>query len=465
MEIDDSDLLIVGGNWGAATAVQTLLMAGQRPIWFRGPGNAGGSGPAIVPGSAKLTASTLSDMGAMGARTDISWIEGLTFASPSGQFDTLSTDDLPAPLHLIPSLAGLDVLSWPQRLEIAGGLLAMLQAEPAELLQNDSNTGETFAAWLQQHGQHSPAALAFWVRITVLACASMPQNIAAAQGVSSVRETLLSSPDACRIGVLPAGIGPAIDHVAQALAQQGGQVIDAWPASANFKADESGTKALSSLTDTVDQAWPASACIVADPSVAKQLLEDAGLPASGFSSAPNHPAPAADLRVVYLCVQSTTDAMAEPANCAPLDSGPVQWLIRQPDQAVAGIEGRVTPVWAWVATPGNSPADEEQAIAAAREAVVRLWSNDETLTIKSAEVLPAQTSENTVGYSMTDPSSMPNNFFVFDGAWTAPAGLVGETATNAAIRATQEALTHAGLPTTQAEAAPIGGPIYQFMLG
>gem|GEM_PF-5513668 len=42
MEIDDTDLLIVGSNWGAAAAVQALLVAGQRPVWFRGPKGSGG---------------------------------------------------------------------------------------------------------------------------------------------------------------------------------------------------------------------------------------------------------------------------------------------------------------------------------------------------------------------------------------------------------------------------------------
>jgi|GEM_PF-3703294 len=404
-------------------------------------------------------------LGGMGPQTGVSWIDDLTFASSSGQLDTLSTDDLPAPLHLIPSLAGLDVLSWSQRLEVARGLLAMLQTESTDLDQTDqtdSATGETFAAWLQQNSQHSPAVLAFWARVTVLACIAMPQNISAAQGVACVRKALLSSPDACRLGLLPGGIGPAIDHVAEDLVKQGGQVINAWPASADFQATNDGVSTLAKLVDTAGQTWATSACIVTDPSQAKQLLESAGLATPQLSTTQHTPN---DLSIVHMCVQSSADTMADPANCAPLDSGPVQWLVRQPDQAVAGIEGRVTPVWAWVAISANHTANEEQIITAAREAVVRLWGSDQPLTIKSAKVLPAHTEKSPAFFSPCDPSSMPSNFMVINGAWATSAGLAGEATTKTAIDAAQKALSQASLPPADLEPSAAGGSIYQFMLG
>ncbi len=88
----------------------------------------------------------------------------LTFIAPDGRASSLSAAPLlPAPLHLLPSLARLRYLSAAEKWQLAGGLRA--------LARNDSRQcgDESFLQWLQRQGQ-SPAVIErFWHVVLVSA--------------------------------------------------------------------------------------------------------------------------------------------------------------------------------------------------------------------------------------------------------------------------------------------------------
>ena len=100
---------------------------------------------------------------------------------------------LPAPLHLALPFLGFRALAVRARLQVVRALIAARRPHPGE----DS---ETFAVWLQRHGQTAPALRGFWEPFLVPALNAPFDRVSAASGLMVVRTALLGDRDAARIG-------------------------------------------------------------------------------------------------------------------------------------------------------------------------------------------------------------------------------------------------------------------------
>jgi squalene-associated FAD-dependent desaturase len=120
-----------------------------------------------------------------------------------GRRGELSRNNLPAPLHLAPTLAGYRLLSRGDRARVlmAAGMLRTLN--PADPRLDD----RSFADWLVRHGQRPAAIDALWNLITVAALNTDAAHASLALCAMVFRTALLERADAADIGVptLPLG--------------------------------------------------------------------------------------------------------------------------------------------------------------------------------------------------------------------------------------------------------------------
>jgi uncharacterized protein with NAD-binding domain and iron-sulfur cluster len=101
---------------------------------------------------------------------------------------------LPAPLHLALPFLRFRALGLRSRLQVARALLA------AKHRRSGEEEEETFAAWLQRHGQGTQAQRVFWEPFLVPALNAPFDRVSAASGLMVVRTALLGKRDAARIG-------------------------------------------------------------------------------------------------------------------------------------------------------------------------------------------------------------------------------------------------------------------------
>ena len=87
----------------------------------------------------------------------------LVFIGPDGRASRMTAWPLPAPLHLLPSFAGLEFLSWNDKYRLARGLSALSRTDLATC------EGVTFLDWLRRHGQTAAAIERFWHVVLVSA--------------------------------------------------------------------------------------------------------------------------------------------------------------------------------------------------------------------------------------------------------------------------------------------------------
>ena len=87
----------------------------------------------------------------------------LYFVGPDGRVFPFSAGPLPAPLHLAGAFAGLDYLSWRDKLSLGRGLRALSRNIPA------ADRTLPFSDWLQKHRQTPAAISRFWHVVLVSA--------------------------------------------------------------------------------------------------------------------------------------------------------------------------------------------------------------------------------------------------------------------------------------------------------
>lgn len=88
----------------------------------------------------------------------------LTFVDPEGRCSKLRGAALPAPLHLAPSFARLQYLSWREKLRLAIGLRALARKTPRAI-----DDREPFLDWLRRHRQTDRIIERFWEVVLVSA--------------------------------------------------------------------------------------------------------------------------------------------------------------------------------------------------------------------------------------------------------------------------------------------------------
>lgn len=98
---------------------------------------------------------------------------------------------LPAPLHLLPALAGYRGLGW-------GDKIRLLQALAGA--SGDLETSETFASWLDRHHQGPASRAGFWDLFLVPALNAPLDRVSAAAALFVIRTAFLARRGAARIG-------------------------------------------------------------------------------------------------------------------------------------------------------------------------------------------------------------------------------------------------------------------------
>src|SRR5579862_1207570 len=129
----------------------------------------------------------------IGVADQIRWYDEMTFIEPGGRMSRMHSSFLPAPLHTAPSFFNFSFLDIADKIAIARALTPLtLTAQP--------DNGETFAAWLNRHGQTKAAIERFWKPILISALSEELDRISVSAAAQVVRESM-KSPEARQMGV------------------------------------------------------------------------------------------------------------------------------------------------------------------------------------------------------------------------------------------------------------------------
>jgi squalene-associated FAD-dependent desaturase len=204
---------VVGAGLAGLTAALRLADAGRRVVLFERSGTAGGRirafrGPHETPldwGQHLLLGAyhaTRALAARLGTAHRLSFADGpFPLASGDGSRATYGIGALPAPLHLLPALAGLTHLSPLERLalgRVAVGAKLEARLRPARL---DQRTADR---WLRDHGQSERAIRGFWAPLVLATCNAAPDEASAALLVAVLDRGFFAARDDAR-PLLPAG--------------------------------------------------------------------------------------------------------------------------------------------------------------------------------------------------------------------------------------------------------------------
>jgi squalene-associated FAD-dependent desaturase len=129
----------------------------------------------------------------VGVEQRIRWYDEMTFIEPGGRASVMHASRLPAPLHTTPSFLRFPFLDATDKLAIARAMVPLtLTAQP--------DTGQSFAQWLQQHGQTQRAIHRFWKPILISALSEELDLISIPYAAQVVRESM-KTPAARHMGV------------------------------------------------------------------------------------------------------------------------------------------------------------------------------------------------------------------------------------------------------------------------
>jgi squalene-associated FAD-dependent desaturase len=131
--------------------------------------------------------------GRIGVADQIRWYDEMTFIEPGGRISVMKSSPLPAPLHTAPSFLNFSFLSAADKFSIARALAPLT-------LTTQSDTGQSFQHWLDQHGQTKNAVERFWRPILVSALSEELDLISISAAAQVVHESM-KSPAARHMGV------------------------------------------------------------------------------------------------------------------------------------------------------------------------------------------------------------------------------------------------------------------------
>jgi len=153
----------------------------------------------------------------LGVSNAIRWFDRLTFVEPGGRRSILEPGFLPAPFHSMPAFLRAPAFSFADKLAIGRGMSAFLTRIP-----DDSE--ENFAHWLARHGQTDGAIDRFWKPVLVSALNEDPDRMSVHYAGLVIRESLLLSPGAGRMGVPTIPLSELYSHAIEYIESRGGQV-------------------------------------------------------------------------------------------------------------------------------------------------------------------------------------------------------------------------------------------------
>jgi squalene-associated FAD-dependent desaturase len=206
-----ADVVVIGGGLAGISAAIELADAGRAVTLIEGRPWLGGAtcsfirrGLTIDNGQhAFLRCCTsyrelLARLGVAGSasiqdRLDLTVLDGAATRGPARA--RLRRSALPAPAHLVRSLAGYRLLSPAERLKIAGVAVALQFTDPP------GGDGRSLGGWLARHRQGERARTRFWDWLCVAALNVAPEHADVALATSAIRTALLAGRDNADIGV------------------------------------------------------------------------------------------------------------------------------------------------------------------------------------------------------------------------------------------------------------------------
>lgn len=229
----NSSALVIGGGCAgiaaalrlaehgvAATLVETRKKLGGRATSFTDPatGEVVDNCQHVVM---KCCTNLLDLYRRLGVEERIEWHRRLYFVDGNGRVDELEAEGLPAPLHLVRPLWGMELFTWREKLAIARGMLAILQLG---VDGRDELLDMSFAEWLREHDQPAGAIEKFWSVVVVSACNETLDRCAAAYAVQVFQEGFLASDEAYEMGVSGVPLVDLYDPAERTIRDAGGSV-------------------------------------------------------------------------------------------------------------------------------------------------------------------------------------------------------------------------------------------------
>ncbi len=153
----------------------------------------------------------------LGVSDAIRWFDRLTFIEPGGRRSILEPGILPAPFHSMPAFFRAAAFSFADKLAIARGMSAFMTGLPED---SEAHFGE----WLKRHGQTTRAIERFWKPVLVSALNEDPEHLSVRYAGKVIRESLLLSPGAGRMGVPTIPLSDLYSRAIDYLASRGGSV-------------------------------------------------------------------------------------------------------------------------------------------------------------------------------------------------------------------------------------------------
>ncbi len=212
----------------------------------------------------------------------------VTVVTPSRR-TRLRRSRLPAPLHLLATLARYPLLSYPERSRVSLAALAMRRVDPADPAADEVRFGD----WLAAHGQDERARRALWDLFSVASLNVPGDDATLSLAATVVRTGLLGDAGAADIGVPALSLGELHGAAAARLLGKLGATVRLNTKVAAIEQARAGYRVLLARAEDTDEVLDADAIVLAVPHEAAARLIPAGaLPArtvlgwAGLGSAP-----------------------------------------------------------------------------------------------------------------------------------------------------------------------------------
>ncbi|MBZ5680072.1 MAG: hydroxysqualene dehydroxylase HpnE [Acidobacteriia bacterium] len=166
----------------------------------------------------------------IGVDQHIRWYDEMTFIEPGGRTSVMHASPLPAPLHTVPSFLRFPFLDATDKLAIARAMVPLTLTTPQD-------TGQSFAEWLQRHGQTQRAIDRFWKPILVSALSEDLELISIPYAAQVVRESM-KTPSARHMGVPTIPLTDLYNAAGEYIQARGGELQFRSPVS-TFQAEPS----------------------------------------------------------------------------------------------------------------------------------------------------------------------------------------------------------------------------------
>ena len=128
---------------------------------------------------------------------------------------------LPAPLHMLPSIATYEHLSMGEKARLGFAFLPIRRMSEFERLALDR---QSFARWLSEHHQSERVIERFWDLIILPTCNDRCSDVSATQGIQVFQEGFSHEARAADIGLFTGGLGRVAEAAVEQLQRRGAQL-------------------------------------------------------------------------------------------------------------------------------------------------------------------------------------------------------------------------------------------------